>query len=211
MARYDDMLTDLRGAVYGAPDPILLRALKRATQELCKRSQCWRETLEDTYAQDGVGTYEFMAPFESVVDKVIHVKLGGKLLRYSSRPDELLQRPSDASGRPCMWSQAAATQELMLWPTPGADDHNAVISVYAVLSPTQRSTELPDMLVDEYGQGIVAQAKYELLMNSPGMPWHNPAQAQQQERLAADWFARAKRAQHSGHSQLLTVQPRRFV
>lgn len=210
MARYEDMLIDLRSAAYGAPDAILVRALVRATQDLCKFSQCWRETLDDVYVQSGVGVYEFGAPYESSVDRVLWVTLGGRRINDQHRPDDLQAQPVTA-GAPRMFAQHAHRQELLLWPTPGANEHQQVLSVHAVLSPTLRSTELPDGLVDEYGQGIVAAAKADLLMNSPGMPWHNPQAAQHQRMSADEVFVRAKRAQHSGHSVPLAVRNRRFA
>lgn len=204
------MLIDLRSAAYGAPDAILVRALVRATQDLCKSSQCWRETLDDVYVQTGVGVYEFGAPFESSVDRILWVTLGGRRITDQQRPDDLQAQPA-SSGAPRMFAQHAHRQELLLWPTPGTDEHQQVLSVHAVLSPTQRSTELPDGLVDEYGQGIVAAAKADLLMNAPAMPWHNPQAAMVQRGMADEIFVRAKRAQHSGHSVPLKVQNRRFA
>lgn len=210
MARYEDMLDAVRGSAYGAPDDILLRALVRATQELCKQTQCWRETLDETYAQAGIGTYEFLAPFETVVDRILWVKVGGQPVCTQARPEDVLSR-APAEGFPRLFAQDSITQEVHLWPTPGRSEHEQVISIHAALSPTLRSSELPDGLVDEYQQGIVAAAKADLLLNSPDMPWHNPQTGMAQRVLADHWFGRAKRAQHSGHGMLLTVAPRRFI
>lgn len=210
MARYEDMLPDVRGTVYGAPDIIILRALRRAAQSLCKSSQCWRETLDDTYAEAGVSAYEFASPFESVVDKIICVKVDGKEVGRQVRPDDILRQP-EQTGFPRMFAQHAHRQELLLWPAPGADENEHVISVQAVLSPTLRATEIPDGIVAEYQQGIVAAAKADLLLNSPGQQWHNPELAGVQQSIADQIFAQAKRAQHSGHSMLLSVVPRRFI
>ncbi len=211
MALFEDMLPDVRGAAYGAPDPILLRALRRATQELCKSTQVWREILDDTYAQDGIGAYEFSAPFEAIVDKIIHVKLDGRLICTQVRPDDLKAQPETDPGWPRLYAQHSVRQELLLWPPPGPDEHDRVISVYAVLSPSQRAIDLPDALVDEWGQGIVARAKWDLLSNAPEQPWHNPRNGAMQREIADEVFVRAKRSQHSGHSTLLTVRPRRFM
>ena len=210
MAQYEDMLDDVRGAAYGAPDAILVRALRRATQELCKYSQCWRETLDDDFLREDVGAYEFMATFESVVDRVLWVKVDGRPLCAQARPDEL-KALRDATGMPTHWAQHSVRQELLVWPVPGEKEHNKPLSVCAALSPTMRSTELPDSLVDEYGQGIAARAKWDLMTASSASPWYDPNTAQRHHEQFQDIFARAKRAQHSGHSMPLTVQPRRFV
>lgn len=210
MARFIDMVPDVRGAAYGAPDDILIRALVRATQELCKSSQCWREELDATYAQNGVGAYEFSVPYETSVDRILWVKVGDRRGCKQSRPDDLLARPSIV-GAPSLFAQDSHRQEIHLWPTPGPDEHDKPITIYAALSPTLRTTWLPDGLVDEYQQGLVAAAKADLLLNSPDMPWHDPQNALVQRAIADSIFTRAKRAQHSGHSMPLTVAARRFI
>ena len=210
MARYEDMLPDVRGAAYGAPDVVILRSLRRAAQELCKSSQCWRERLDDVFAEDGVSAYELASPYESVVDRILWVKVDGRDVCGPARPDDVERMPP-CTGMPRMFAQHSHRQELLLWPAPNADLHEKVIAVQAVLSPTLRSTELPDGLVAEYQQGIVAWAKADLMLGSPGQQWHNPELAMAQRAIANDVFSRAKRAQHSGHSVPLTVMPRRFI
>lgn len=210
MARLNDLLPLVRSAAYGAPDGVLLNALRRAAQELCQGAQCWREQLEDVYIQTGVARYEFNAPFEANVQRVLWVRFDGRLVRTQMRPDELLAH-TPTTGEPRAFAQDAQTQELLLWPTPTAAENNKVLQVCAALSPTLRTDELPDGIADEYGRGLAAWAKWDLLTNAPEMPWHNPQLGMAQERYATEIFTRAKRAQHSGHSVPLTVQPRRFV
>lgn len=210
MARMVDMLEDMRGAAYGAPDPILVRALVRATQELCKRTQCWREQLDTMHARDGIGNYELAAPFEAVVDKILWVRLGQRQVRSHQRPDQV-EGMLPSRGFPRVFAQHATRQEVILWPAPGPDEDGQEITAFAALSPSLRARDLPDALVDEYGQGIVARAKADILSSNPGQPWYNPPASTIHQLQADAIFARAKRAQHSGHSTLLSVAPRRFI
>ena len=210
MASYEDMLSDVRGAAYGAPDVAILRALRRAGQELCKASQCWRERLDDVFAEQGVSAYELAGPHETVVDRILWVKVGDQEVKHQARPEDV-ERMAPITGLPRVFAQHSHRQELLLWPAPGADENEQVITVQAALSPTLRATELPDGLVAEYQYGIVAWAKADLMMGSPGQQWHNPEAALAQRAIANEVFARAKRAQHSGHSVPLTVMPRRFI
>lgn len=210
MARIADMLVEVRGIAYGAPDPLLERALIRATQELCKRTQCWRERLDVMHAMDGTPNYELAAPFEAVVDRIIWVRVGGQAVGHHRRPDDVEGQPPSL-GQPRVYAQHATRQELLLWPAPGPEQDGQEIIVYAALSPSLRARDLPDALVDEYGQGITARAMADLLGSNPSHPWHNPSTAAMHHAVANDIFSRAKRAQHSGHSSVLTVAPRRFI
>lgn len=205
-----DIVGQMRGVAYGAPDPVLERALRHAVHELCRRSQCWRETLEDTYAQRGVSAYEFTPPYGANVDRVLSVTVAGQRVARQSRPDDLkAMRP--ATGMPRVFAQHSVRQELLLWPTPGDDEHEQPISILAVLSPTERAIDIPDSLIDDYGQGILSRAKWDVLSSHPEQPWHNPVAAEHHRGVADAIFSRAKRDQHSGHSTLLSVQPRRFI
>lgn len=210
MARYEDMLPEVRGIAYGAPDAVLLRALRKSAQELCKSSQCWRETLDDVYTETGVASYELAVPHETTVERIIWVRFGDQAVTRQVRPDDILNLP-DRTGEPRMFAQHAHEQALILWPTPGPDENGRVVTVYAALSPTLRSVEIPDGIFDEYQQGIVAAAKADLMLNSQGQQWHNPELGMVQQQIADAVFRRAKRAQHSGHSMPLSVVPRRFI
>lgn len=210
MARFSDMLGHMRAMSYHAPDAVLERALLDATQELCKYAQCWQLELGEDALIDGHGTYELMPPYDVNVDKILWVKIGGKRLRYRMRPQELLSM-DESHGMPTRFAQDSTRQEIHFWPTPTDREENTEVRIYAAVSPTLRTKWLPDGLVDEYHQGIVAAAKANLLTNSHDMPWFNPQAGMQQRMLADEIFARAKRAQHSGHSGLLTVAPRPFI
>lgn len=210
MALLSELLDDVRGVAYGAPDPILLRSLRRAAQELCQYSQAWREMLPTIRLRAGVSRYQLLAPDGSHVERLVWVRVNGVQARLQMRPDELQAQPT-TTGLPRAWAQASADQDLLLWPTPRTADVDVPVQALAVLALNHTGDTLPDGLVLEYGPGIVAWAKWDLLINAPEQPWHNPAAAQPHRTLADEIFARAKRAQHSGHSMPLTVQPRRFI
>lgn len=210
MALLTDMLDDVRGVAYGAPDPILVRSLRRAAQELCQYSQAWREMLPTMNLRAGTSRYQLLAPDGAHVERLVWVRVNGVQARCQMRPDELLaQRPTE--GLPRAWAQAPADQDLLLWPTPRVADAGLPVQAFAVLALNPAGDTLPDGLVLEFGPGIVAWAKWDLLANAPEQPWHNPGASQPHRHLADEIFARAKRAQHSGHSMPLSVQPRSFI
>lgn len=210
MAQLADMLDGVRGVAYGAPDPILIRSLRRAAQELCRYSQAWRELLPTFRTRLGVTAYPLLAPDGAHVERIVWVKIDGRQAEAQMRPDELLlQRATD--GRPRRWAQAPAEQDLLLWPAPDAEHVDLPVEAFAVLSLGPTGDTLPDGLVLEYGPGIVAWAKWDLLASAPEQPWHNPPASAPHRAFADEIFAAAKRAQHSGHSMPLTVSPRRYI
>jgi hypothetical protein len=210
MAQLTDMLDRVRGVAYGAPDPILVRSLSRAAQELCQYSHAWRELLPTISLRAGVDRYQLLAPDGAHVERLVWVKINGRQACAQMRPDELLLQVT-TTGMPRYWAQASADQDLLLWPTPRAVEAGTPVQAFAVLVLNPDGETLPDGLVQEYGPGIIAWAKWDLLANAPEQPWHNPQASQPHRHLADEIFARAKRAQHSGHSMPLTVQPRRFI
>lgn len=210
MGRLVDLLDDVRGVAYGAPDPILLKSLRRAARELCRYSQAWRELLSVVRTRLGVTAYPMLAPDGAHVERVVWVKIDGELAEAQMRPDELLALRT-TPGRPRRWAQASAEQDLLLWPPPDAQHVDLPVQAFAVVVPGPTADSLPDGLLLEYGPGVIAWAKWDLLANAPEQPWHNPPASAPHRALADEIFAGAKRAQLSGHSMPLTVQPRRFI
>lgn len=210
MASYADLLDDVRGAAYGAPDPILERSVRRAAQQLCQYSQCWQEWLTPARLRDGVARYELGAPFGASVERVITVKVDGRPICQQMRAQDLAA-VRDRTGSPRVWAHAAMEPDLILWPAPDADHAELPLEVYAAIAPTADSTGIPNDLARKHGPALAAYAKWDLLANSPEQPWHNPNNASVHKELADELFTRAKRALHSGHSMPLTVAPRRFI
>lgn len=210
MARFLDLLGELRSVAYGAPDPILEKSIRRAVQELCQRTQCWQERLDDIVLSDGTDRYELPAPFGATVERIVSLKLDGTKLDGQLRMDAL-HGMQTTTGRPRSWAHEPMTPFVIFWPTPGEDEDGLRVDILASLAPSEASQNIPDDMALKHGRGIVAWAKHDLMSGAPEMPWYNANEAGRQIGIAEELFSRAKRAQHSGHSKPLTVEPRRLI
>jgi hypothetical protein len=205
MARFEDLLSDTRAGLPGAPDFIILKALRAGAEELCRESHCWRQLLDPmSTAVDGA-ELELEVPDGARVEKVLYAKCDGTVMQQG-RAREVLSLTGSGS-----WCYAFALDPLRpvlhLRPVP---DRVRSIEVMAVLVPLHDAASLPDELVSKYRRGIVALAKAHVMALSPGMPYHNLQEAAIQSGLGQEWITRAKREQHSGGHVLLRVAPRRF-
>lgn len=207
MARLDTLLTDTRPGMGAAPDAVIMKALRRASMEFFRQSQVWQEQLDDQQTQAGVDVYDLDPPSGSRVERVLWVKYDGRLLKYQARERELTAQTASSSD-PRAWATPNSEQVLRVWPAP---DKVGTLSVFVVLVPTRDVNDIPDALLDEYQPGLIALAKADMMGNTPGMPYHDPAEASVQYNFGKDWIVRAKRKQMSGGWAPLRVQPRPFA
>lgn len=207
MALLSTLLDEIRPAAYGAPDPVLLRSLRRGASALLSYSQVWRETLPVIRLRQGIGRYELLAPDGAHVERIIHAKCQGRPL-CQDRPGEVASL-RDMEGPPRAFGQH--DQDIELWPTPGPDQVGEQVTVFVALSLSRAGTAIPDGIMAEFGDAIAHRAKWDLLANAPEMPWHDPQAGSIHLQQADEGFQRAKRVQHSGHHMPLTVRPRPFV
>ena len=209
MARFEDMLTDTRAGLPAAPDILILGALRRAAAELCRQSHVWQERLDDQPVISGIDEYDSGAPSGARVERIVWVKYNGRLLDDQQLRERELLAQTASVGAPRAYSVSTSAQRFNVWPTPGVAD-TGVLSVYATLVPLPTASSLPDDIAAEYRPGIVALAKADMMVLSPGMPWHNPQEAAIQKDIGDGWIVRAKRKQFGGAHTQLRVAPQRF-
>lgn len=204
------MLVDLRSGMAQAPDRTLLRALQRASAYFFVQSHVWREALDPVALQAGVSQYDLDAPSGSRVEQVMVAKVAGCPLRTQYRPREMFMLPA-STGAPSAFALDPTTQTITLHPTPAVAEAGHLLELFVVLVPTSSARTIPDALAQDFGQGIVAYARADMLGLHPEMPWHNPKEATSQRALGDEYMARAKRDQVSGGHVELRVQPRPFI
>lgn len=209
MARLDTLLGETRAGIPGAPDPVLLRALRNGAEELCRQSQCWQEQLDPIQMQAGVFEYDLSPPAGTRVERIVWAKYNGRLMDWNVRDRDLMAQTA-STGAPRAISLSPSTATFHVHPTPREND-TANVDVYAVLVPLPNATSVADHIINKYRRGIIAIAKAQLMALSPGMPYHNPQMAAVQADIGNEWIVRAKREQHSGGHVPMRVAPRPFV
>ena len=197
----------MRAGLTQAPDPVILRALRRASGELCRQSHVWREELETFALVSGEKLYELEAPSGARVERIMVLKVDGRLLAQA-RPQDIFEL-RETPGTPRCFGFSATTQEVVFSPVP--DTNGLAVQVYAALVPMPDSDELPDDVLAEYGPGLIALAKAHLMLTSVGMPYYDPRAAAVHAAIGEEWIVRAKRDQHGGGHTPLRARPRPFV
>ena len=187
----------------GAPLPLLDDAVRRAAREFCKSSHALSiETSIDTAAT--TSDYDPVALSAQLVTLEVELVVVNFVRRNASdflahQSIEYVNSQTADADYPRMFAVTGTNvidntrKVVRLYPTPVAVENLAVdVSVM----PLQAATTIPDILSDEYFEGVLAYAKY-WLMSQVGKPWSNPEKAafsyRQFDAKVAD--ARVRKAQ----------------
>lgn len=204
MATLDMLLDEARPDLYGAPDPSIERAALDAAIELCRQSHWWRADLDPIELVSGRFEYELESPEPSSrVERVIAVSVGtcpidaGEYGAVSA----LIRGGAESGDRgvPRYWSPVPSLRAIRVHPIPGDDQvaDGDTLHIRGVLVPTRRATRLPDQLVEEFFDALVAGAK-ERLQRIPDKPWTDPQGALWNREIFYRGIGRAKRDALSG-------------
>lgn len=209
MARVKDLLVEARSDLPSAPDFSIERALKRAARRFFRDSGVWRERLSPITVRTGRIAYSLPAPTSGArVERVLSVYYGEQLVPVVPEAD-LFSGNSEQVGPPQACAVRSHTDELVIWPAPTATENGQTMRVFGVIVPGDKTESIPNPLLEEWGEGIVSGAKWEM-MSMPAMPWTQLERASDHERKFYEEVARAKREATSGSSAPLRVKPVRF-
>lgn len=174
MVSFEDyVFPRLRMMVPDVPRELLLSTARDALEELCQRSQVWRETTPTINVFANLSDYELDVPAYAGIVAVNAVYWDGAPLGYVDinrvkALGEDLTRP--AQNRPNGWT-SPALQTVRLLPAPDAD-HADILTAYCSLRPAHDATEFPEWML-RFREGVAAGAAYRLL-NMPRTSWYAP-------------------------------------
>lgn len=167
-------LTTLLNRVYdeipAAPEMFALRALADSVKEFCHRTHAWQAPVADVFTAVGTAKYNLLAPEGTMVVAPLEVRVDG--VRINPNPAEFHRRGSvPLPGVPRSFSQT--TPSLIELDRPALA--GAVITVLAALTlPLDATdTDIPDDILNEYGEAIAAGAKMRMVRQA-GQPWFDP-------------------------------------
>lgn len=153
------------------PEVLALRALSDATKEFCTRTHAWQGMVADLILVVGTAQYYLVPPGNTQVVAAIDVRLDGTKLTPS---DPALSR--GAHSRPTPGKARSFTQwspALIELDRPAAFAGTITAKAALTLQLGDTATEVPDAILDEYGEAIAAGAKMRLVRQA-GQPWTNP-------------------------------------
>lgn len=188
MADLTDFLRWVEVGCEAAPRNLVLQAILSSGEKFCRYSGIWNDAGTSIQLVDATASYDITLPAAAVLCRIEAVHYRGTPLS-----------PSDAA-----WGAQASggyapyvfwldpPDQLVLSPTPSgtftADD---LITYRAVFAPTKDATTLPDVLLDDYEQAIVAGALAHIYA-IPGKVWTDRTEAREQEKKFYQGAAAAK-------------------
>ena len=161
--------------VLGCPEPTAEQAVLDAAIDFCERTLVVQHDLAPVSLVRGRADYALTPPVSTEVAQVMSAWINGNRLHPVARKH--YGQKSSYEGIPASFVSLvrAETAGLQLLPTPNEDLADALV-VRVALRPTRSAVELPDVLLNEWADAVVAGALYRL-HDVPAQPYTNEAKA----------------------------------
>lgn len=132
------------------------QTLRKIARDFCKRSEIWRETLEDIETEDGETEYAITMPdnYDTDILRVLVATFNGAVLDpslYTFRQDNVFIFDNDPAGE-------------------------YDLSLQVVFKPRETCYQYPDWLLYRHGDAI-ADGAVGMLRSMAARPWFNPTEA----------------------------------
>jgi hypothetical protein len=194
--------------VPGCSEPLAAQAVVDAAITFCENSLVLREVLDPLTLQAGLDQYEFSAPSNQEVVRLLNVWVDGQLLRPI--PAEQVDYAAQQDGAPSSYYVLRQDEVLtvQLYPTPIAAGQ---LSAEVALRPTREATQLPTDLYTYWLDAVLAGTLAHLLA-LPATSFSNPAAATHYMGRAATLTGRARIEGSRGRLRTsLRISPRSFT
>ena len=150
--------------VPGCPKPLIKTHALLAANEFCRKSFVWQEEITETISSATDEVYA--APYSGGADVVdINVTVNDRAVSNYTFSAGMITFESDLA----------------------ADDE---VEITLFLAPARDAEDLPDILYDDWLEGIAAGAR-ATLMRMPGKDWYNPQAAMMEHQLFAHYIGQA--------------------
>ena len=159
---FESIVPDILPSVPECTDLIIIRAIRRASEEFLSKSLMWRVNLEDHFVILGLVDVELEVPSKDL--RICQLK-SASIANQDIPQISDGQKPPNSTKTYCSLIDFGRT--LRLTPTPVA---NATLSLRAVLSTTSQSTSLDSAVAYEIHEHLIDGALARLY-GMPGMPW----------------------------------------
>lgn len=216
MAAYEDFYPYILPELPGANELIVQQAVRSACIEFCEKSLILTRDHDPITIAQGVVDYEFDVPSGYLVTKVQRAWLNNNPL-HPLAPDAV--RDADVYNRTYSGYQSAPStpthflqkdeRTISVYPVPDKAYSNG-LTLRVALKPTRASTEVEDVVFEDYAEVIAAGALARLQM-SPGKPYTDINQSGANRALFLQGINLARsRATHGNVRSSLSVQLRKI-
>ena len=190
----ENLLVHVRPHVPNASDLTLLRELRSATIEFCRRSEVWDQTLSFPAVTVGEPYYELTTPDQSMIQVYHQVWLDGDEEPLDLATDEERLYYTD-NADPWGYLPVQGNALYLVPPPQTALGLRAKVS----LIPTATADYVPQFLADRWGHEIAAGALARI-MAIPGENTYRPDSVAYQRVLFDSAIADAKGDRELGYS-----------
>lgn len=156
----------IRPHAVAAPPPLIEQHVVRAAISYCEATQCWRIVGPLPFDAVGEGAVTLAAPAGASVHEVEGVWFNGR--RLDVVPFDEMPMGEATDGDPHTFTQAERGK-IVCWPAPSSA---ASVVVSRILKPSRAAQELPDFLLEDFGDAIADGALADLLAMHE-TPWMN--------------------------------------
>lgn len=217
MTPYESFFPYILPEVPGAPEPIVLMAIRNSAIEFCERSLILTRDHDPITLRPNVIDYDLEPPIkETLIMKIQQAFLNGTKIdamapdfvkdaaTYNRRYDGYESAPS----LPKAYLQKSE-REITVWPVPDKVYRNG-LTMRVSLKPTRDSDQVEDVVYEDYAEVIAAGALFRL-MSSAGKPYTNLEMAAVNKVAFDRGVNTAKLRANTGHTRAnLSVKLRRI-
>lgn len=178
MSAYEDFFPYVMTEVPGVPEPVAIMAIRNTCIEFCEKSLILTRDHDPVTIVQGITDYDLEPPRGYLVVKVMRAWLDSRELTPAA-PDFVTDAAvynrlySSYSSAPNMPQTYLQKQErsITVWPVPDKKYKNG-LTLRVALKPTRASTEIEDLVFEDYAETIAHGAAFRL-MSSVGKPYTN--------------------------------------
>lgn len=179
---YEQFLREVSPHSGGAPEPLVVNAIRNAAIDFCKRSWCWVYNTTPVGITADTQDYTPTVPSGSKVAQVLYVTYNGKPVEATTRDEEIRSNPdwrNTTGTTPKRYIVNDDGESVALLPIPSATVaagstgivHDGLHFTVA-LKPTRASEDVPDWLYENYAEDI-AKGALARLYAMPKKLWTN--------------------------------------
>lgn len=180
----------------GAPDGLIVQAVRSAAREFCERTRAWVLWLDPATAGEGVGQeLDFELPSKTELVRIEQVTVDGRPLDI----DHYREAPAD----PALFEgdgKAAMAKDTKVLALTGNWAGAEAVQVQVSLMPAEDSVSMDTTVASRFRDAIASGARFELL-SLPGVPFSNERVAGQQRDLFEKAIAAASVRAYMGFTR----------
>jgi len=182
MVAISDFVDDVLDDVEDCNPYAAIKAIRAAMIEWCKITECWQYSHDNITLVAGFNQIELNIPTGSRLRRITNM-LNSSGLEIIEKDDRWLDknvlnwRTVTGDGPDIRYFNQETPEKVIVSSMPLTTVVNAITGVRMVLIPSQDSTEVSDILYEDYKDDIADGAKYRL-MRQKGKPWTDLQQAE---------------------------------